>query len=53
MFKISTRLRLVRVYGCQVSKVSISWPLHDIAITNIVWQVLQFRVVGGKYYIAQ
>jgi len=29
------------------------WPLHDIAITNIVLHVLQYRVVGGKHYIAQ
>jgi len=29
------------------------WPVHDIAITNIVWQVLQYRMVGGKHYIAQ
>ena len=30
-----------------------SWPLNDIAITNIVWQVLQYRMVGGNHYIAQ
>ena len=30
-----------------------TWPLHDIAVTNIVWQVLQYRIVEGKHYIAQ
>ena len=30
-----------------------SWPLHDIAIINIVRRVLQYRMVGGKHYIAQ
>jgi len=23
-----------------------SWPLHDIAITNIIWHILQLRGVG-------
>jgi len=30
---------------CQVS----GWPLHDIAITNIVRHVLQQRMVGEKH----
>ena len=25
-----------------------AWPLHDIAITNRVWHVLQQRKVGGN-----
>jgi len=25
-----------------------TWPLHDIAITNIVWQVLESRMAGGN-----
>jgi len=28
------------------------WPLHDIAITNIVWHVMQYRMVRGKLYCA-
>ena len=28
-------------------------PSHDMVITNIVWHVLQYRVVGRKYYIVQ
>jgi len=29
------------------------WPLHDIAITNIVWCMAYTRGVGGASYIAQ
>ena len=29
------------------------WPLHDIAITNIVWCVEYKRAVGEGAYIAQ
>ena len=30
-----------------------SWPLHDIAITNIVWCIAYKGRVGGGAYIAQ
>jgi len=30
-----------------------SWPLHDIAITNIVWCMAYTRGSGGESYIAQ
>jgi len=30
-----------------------AWPLHDIAITNIVWHALHSRMVGGEHCIAQ
>jgi len=29
------------------------WPLHDIAIANIVWSMAYKRGVGGGAYIAQ
>jgi len=29
------------------------WSLRDIASTNIVWYLLQYRGIGGKQYIAQ
>jgi len=29
------------------------WPLHDIAMTNIVWCVVYTGGVGGEAYIAQ
>jgi len=31
----------------------VSWPLHDIAITNSVWCTAYTRGVGGGAYIAQ
>jgi len=30
-----------------------SWAFKTIAITNIVWHILQLRMVGGKHCIAQ
>ena len=30
-----------------------TWPLHDIAITNIVWFTAYKRGVGKRAYIAQ
>ena len=30
-----------------------TWPLHDIAITNIVWCMPYKGGVGGRAYIAQ
>jgi len=30
-----------------------SWPLHDIAIINIVWRMAYKEGVGGGYYIPQ
>jgi len=29
------------------------WPLHDIAITNVLWCMAYTRGVGGRAYIAQ
>jgi len=29
------------------------WPLQYIAITDMVWHVLQWRMVGGEHCIAQ
>jgi len=29
------------------------WPLHDIAMANIVWRMAYTRGVGGRSYIAQ
>ena len=31
----------------------LSWPLHEIAITDIVWYVAHAGEVGGGAYIAQ
>jgi len=31
----------------------LSWPLHDIAMTNIVWCMTYKGGVGGASYIAQ
>jgi len=30
-----------------------TWPLHSIAITNIVWCIAYERRVGGGAYLAQ
>ena len=29
------------------------WPSHDIVITNIVWKVLHYKMVGVEHYNAQ
>jgi len=31
----------------------ITWPLHDIVITNIIWSIAYTREVEGGSYIAQ
>jgi len=39
--------------GASVGPPLAPWPLHDIGIANIVWYILQLRVVGGKHYVPQ
>jgi len=36
-----------------ISEGEVCWPLQDIAITNIVSHVLQYRMVGGEHFIAR
>jgi len=38
---------------CVVRRCVVSWPLHDIAIANIVWCMAYKRRVGGGAYIAK
>jgi len=30
---------------------ALTWRLHNIAIANIVWHILQYRVVDGKHIL--
>ena len=46
-------LFLTRVDDHSYSLLTATWPLHDIAITNIVWCTAYKRGVGGGSYIAQ
>ena len=49
----TTPQKLARKEHEKSTKLKLAWPLHDIAITNIVWCMAYKGGVGGMPYIAQ
>jgi len=37
----------VALFRCRRASAVANWPLHDIAITNVVWRMAYKRGVGG------
>jgi len=49
----NVRLEIALMMESVVLRLSIAWPLHDIAIADIVWCMAYTRVRWGGAYVAQ